>query len=274
MNCCIGIDIGITPTKIVAIENGKLKGAMLTQAVDPVTAAYGAFGKFLNDNSIALRKVEKLALTGVGASYIKSDDFLSLPALRVNEFEAIGKGGRYLTGFDRMLIANVGTGTSFVKIENGKATHIGGTGVGGGTLVGLARRIAGVQSFDSIAALIEKGDLSKVDLTLGDITVTKVSDMPMDTTAANFAKLCDTANKEDILAGVFNLIFQTVGMLSVFAAKGAGMEDIVLTGNLSTLPMAREVLEKVKGLHGLDFHFPENGEYATAIGAAILTKNE
>ena len=44
----IGIDVGISTTKIVGInEDGKVVSPIRIKATDPVTSLYGAFGKFL-----------------------------------------------------------------------------------------------------------------------------------------------------------------------------------------------------------------------------------
>ena len=56
--------------------------------------------------------------------------------------------------------------------------------------------------------------------------------MPSKVTAANFGKVTDFSTKEDIAAGLVHMVFQTVGMMSVFAAQTVGLKDIVLIGNL------------------------------------------
>ena len=48
----IGIDVGISTTKIVGVKNGEIISPIRITAVDPVTSLYGAFGKYLYDNNI------------------------------------------------------------------------------------------------------------------------------------------------------------------------------------------------------------------------------
>jgi len=67
----IGIDVGISTTKIVGIKDGKVIAPIIITATDPITSLYGAFGKYLYDNSISLTDVERVMLTGVGAAFIK-----------------------------------------------------------------------------------------------------------------------------------------------------------------------------------------------------------
>ncbi len=67
MKISIGIDVGISTTKIVGIREGKVIKPLRIKATDPVTSLYGAFGKYLYDNRIELSDVEQVMLTGVGA---------------------------------------------------------------------------------------------------------------------------------------------------------------------------------------------------------------
>ena len=66
MAIVIGIDVGISTTKIVGIKNGKVTAPISITAADPITSLYGAFGKYLHDNDIDLKDVEQVMLTGVG----------------------------------------------------------------------------------------------------------------------------------------------------------------------------------------------------------------
>ena len=69
MNVIIGIDVGGSTTKIVGYyEDGKLIGRLMVEAADPMTSAYGAFGKFINENKLSLTQVKQIVLTGVGSA--------------------------------------------------------------------------------------------------------------------------------------------------------------------------------------------------------------
>ena len=61
MNVIIGIDVGGSTTKIVGYyENGKLIGRQKVEAADPQTSAYGALGKFINENKLNLKQVKQI----------------------------------------------------------------------------------------------------------------------------------------------------------------------------------------------------------------------
>ena len=94
-----------------------------------------------------------------------------------------------------------------------------------------------------------------------------------DLTAANFGKLSDLAGKEDMALGIMNLVFETVGMVSIFAARSVGVKDIILTGNITRLAHCRRKFEEFSQLEigrGLNFLIPDRSRFATAIGAATI----
>lgn len=270
MGITIGIDIGGSTTKIIGIDGGRILAPMMVRANDPVASLFGAFGKFVDANSLAIADVDRVALTGVGASSI-SKPIYGIPTFRVEEFLANGLGGLHLSGLNEAVIVSMGTGTAFVRAEkNGSIAHIGGSGVGGGTLLGLSDHLINIRDIDVLIDTAEDGDLSRVDLTVGDISRGEIATLPPFTTASNFGKLSDVAEKADIARATFNLVFQTIGIMAVFAAKRFGSNEAVLIGNLSRLPFCGEVMTALEALHGFKFVIPEHSEYGTAVGAALV----
>ena len=59
----IGIDIGGSTTKIVGFDTSDGKRELIqpifVKATDPITSVYGAFGKFLDSNSLTLEDIQK-----------------------------------------------------------------------------------------------------------------------------------------------------------------------------------------------------------------------
>ena len=114
MSIVIGIDVGISTTKIVGInEDGVVVNPCRIKATDPITSLYGAFGKYLHDNNIKLEDVEKVMLTGVGSAYI-DENIYGLSTGKAEEFISDGLGARYESKLDRMIVVSMGTGTSLV----------------------------------------------------------------------------------------------------------------------------------------------------------------
>ena len=119
-------------------------------------------------------------------------------------------------------------------------------------------------------ALAENGDISKIDLRISDISKKSLSPtLELDTTASNFGKLSDIASGADVALGVLNMVFETVGMLALFAARSRGVRDIVLTGNLTGVPYAKTVFDTLSSMFDVRFIIHENAQFATVIGTAL-----
>ena len=276
MSVIIGIDVGGSTTKIVGFrKDGSTRELIQPQFVkadDPITSIYGAFGKFTDENKIALSQIDKVMMTGVGASYLKRGLY-GLECVKVPEFHSIGLGGLYLSGLDDALCVSMGTGTALVHArQGGYMKYLGGTGVGGGTLMGLSRLLLNAEEIEHITEMAKEGDLSKVDLFISDMTADSLSELDQDLTASNFGHLSDIATKNDISKGLLNLVYETVGMVSVFGARSVGVKNVVLTGNLTQLEYCRKKFIQFDGLYeneGIKFLIPKLSNFATAIGTAL-----
>jgi len=268
----IGIDIGSTTTKAISIENGKVTDCrticLAVRAQDAVAAATGAFGKIVLENGIKINSIEKIVITGAGSSKIK-DDIFGIPTSRVNEIEAIGIGGMFISGMRNIIITNIGTGTVIIEAGDNGIFHFGGSGVGGGTILGLAKKLLPIAEFNDIIDLAKNGKLNQVDLLLGDITDTSISFLNGESTASNFGKMLNTAGKHDIALAIINMVYQVIGVLSVFAARARDSERVIITGKGSDNVIGQKVLAIISGMYGIDFIYPEFAEYTTAIGAGL-----
>jgi type II pantothenate kinase len=264
----IGIDVGATTTKAVSIEDGKLIRKAKVKASDAVTAATGAFGKIVLENEIAMNVIKGIRITGVGAAKIKGDIF-GIPTMKVNEIKAIGTGGMFLAGSNNIIIANIGTGTAIIEANEQGIFHYGGSGVGGGTILGLAKKLLPTAEFSGIIDLAQTGDLSRVDLLLEDIMDTEMGFLDRQATAANFAKMSDNAASEDIALAIINMVYQVIGVLSVFAARAKNIKQVIVTGNGSGNKLGQKVLANITKMYGIEFIYPADAEYTTAVGAGL-----
>ena len=263
MSVVIGIDVGGSTTKIVGFENtigGKrLIDPIFVRATDPITALYGAFGKFTDQNGIELSDIEIIKVTGVGSAKINKPIY-GLECKHESEFECIGRGGLYLSGLDEAIVVSLGTGTALIHAKRGgKIEYLGGTGVGGGTLVGLSKKMLGMDDV-----------LDKIDWRIGNISKKDIlPGAPDKMTASNFGNISDLATKSDIALGIINMVFETIAMVAMFAARNFDLKDIVLTGNLTTLRKANEIFPALNSMFNLNFIIPENAQFGTVIGAAL-----
>lgn len=264
----LGIDVGGSTTKIVGFENDECVGMLQVQAGDQVTSAFGAFGKFCAEYRVHMSDIKHIMVTGVGASYLEKGMY-DIPTTRVDEFIAIGIGGLKLAAMDEAFIISMGTGTALVRAGRDGIKHLGGSGVGGGMLLNLCERFAGVHSFAGIMETAKGGNLSAIDLRLCDISREKIGNLPPDTTVSNFGNLSDNAKPSDFVLGFINMIFESVGMMAVFATLGSDVKDIVLIGALSGTEHAKTTFENLSKIHPVRFHIPQDAIFATAVGAAL-----
>jgi len=88
-------------------------------------------------------------------------------------------GARYETGKERMTVVSMGTGTSIVKCDGDDIQHIGGIGIGGGTLMGLSRILLKTDDIKTISELAKMEIYGKNKMCLSEISVlTHCQDCP------------------------------------------------------------------------------------------------
>ena len=133
----IGIDMGASAVKLAALENGEV-------VLSHYESGRGGDAPALCSR-LGLDLKAARAVTVMGLSARKAGlEAAGISPIYVSEPEAIGRGAMYLTGLDNIVIASIGTGTAFVHAKGGEFKHLCGTGVGAGTLNGLAERMLGV----------------------------------------------------------------------------------------------------------------------------------
>ena len=259
MGIVIGIDVGGSTTKIVGIDGQEIKSPMFVRATDPVTSLFGAFGKYLYDNDIPLSAVEKVMLTGVGSAYI-NQPLYGLPTAKTDEFLANGLGAQYLTQIEKLIVVSMGTGTSFVKVEGEKIEHIGGIGIGGGTVLGLSKLLLKTQDIRQVVQLALKGDITNINLQIQDICNIPLPGLPLDATASTFGKADANSSLEDVALGIIYMVLQCIGQSVILAALNSDIRDFILIGNLTKLPQCKEIFPKLEVMYNTCFHIPEYAE--------------
>lgn len=261
----IGIDIGSSTIKIIQYKDAKITNKGIFESKDYETI----IDNFIYENNI--KEIDKIILTGINAKKINVSKY-NVPAEIVEEFIAIGKGGLALAKKEKAIIASVGTGTALIRAEGKEFKHLGGTGVGAGTLTNLCNKFAGIKSFNEIIELSKQGDLNNIDLRIKDLTDENIKTLPPELTLANFGKLSKNASKSDIVIGLVNMVFEIIGMMTAFASINDEIKDIVLIGNITCIPVVKEILNKIEKTHNVSFTISEQPQYAVAIGAILALK--
>ncbi len=268
MNIVLGIDIGGTTTKIVGFSEKNKFAQKRFRSENNLNNFYDAVGSFLDCHSISINSLEAIILTGVGSSFIKGNLY-NVKTFKADEFCSIGYGGLYLSKKNSALVVSMGTGTAYVFADGDEVKHVGGTGLGGGTLMGLSKIILNTYDVDLIKNYIINGSSTNVDLTLKDICSEKISFLEPDTVVSNFGNANVNSTKNDIASGIINMIYQSIGMNAVFYMRSNNLENVVLVGGLILFPNVKQSFNKFKKLYNIDFIIPDEGVFSTAIGAVI-----
>jgi type II pantothenate kinase len=267
----VGIDVGATLAKL-AIARGE------ERARTRLAPAHAIERLALEVEEL---RPERVGLTGGGARSLAQS--LSLDTTAVGEFEAWGAGSHSLlaeeghaTG-ERHLLVSLGTGTSAMLVDGARVTRVGGTALGGGTVLGLGAALTGIRDFERLAALAAEGDRRRVDLLVSEIYAGGELPLPGDLTAACFAKLAAPGGGEppqprDLAHAVMGMVGENVGLICAALALAADVRRIVFGGStLRANPILVGILERLCVAFGREPIFPTGGEFAGALGALELS---
>ena len=255
----IGIDRGASYTDFAIVDNDVLieTHSIQDRGWNPILDTYR---RLAEDH-----KTVHSVFTGSGGGMPEE---LADQVQIVAEIDAIGFGGAGLSDQNDCIVASIGTGTAIVHFKNNRAVHVGGTGVGGGTVKGLAKLLCGLEDPVEIDKLALKGKASSMNLTISDLGYDMVSFLGADMTASNFAAVSST-RREDLAAGILSLVGETVGIITSVCAREAGCpQAIVAVGKVANSQFIRNTLELVGKLYQTSFIFPEHPGCATVYGAA------
>jgi type II pantothenate kinase len=230
-----------------------------------------SFTKAVVMNGRTLLAKNLVATDQYSSKWLKTFPSFDRLNLKTNEFDCLAKGGLYLSKLKSAVVVGCGTGTAVVWArKNQPAIHLGGTGVGGGTIEGLGKLILNVNSATEILQLAKDGNRTKIDLTVGDILGQGLGRLLPETTAANFAKL-KSAKKDDLAQALVGMVAETIATVACLAAAKMPEKKLVFCGLVATNKLIQKYLISVCRLYRLKAVFPNNAEYATAIGVALNT---
>ena len=266
----IGIDTGGTLTKIAYLdEHNEL--ILTTFPSNDLQA--------VKDWILDHPDIEDIGVTG-GRTEQLLDVLKTMKSIHyIVEFEATLKGVRFLLKkeghhFERSMITNIGTGTSIHYMEGNTDVRVGGTGIGGGTLIGLSALTTGITDYNSIREMAANGNREDIDLRVSDIY--QGMDTPIDghLTASNFGKVGITEDvkhqSEDILATVQGLVGEVITTLSIQYAEEKNVQHIVYIG--STLSNNEHLANVIANYTRTKKHTPvfiNDHGFSGAVGALL-----
>lgn len=263
----IGIDAGGTLLKIIYKYDGKrhLEKRLSTE-IDQFIEELNT--KYTEDD---------IYITGGKAEYMRHR--LTMPVELSIEFDTTYKGLKLLMqeqGYtiDKFVYLNVGTGTSFHQADKDGQKRVGGSGVGGGTLIGLSRLLTGINDFDDIVKLAKNGNRDFIDLKVHHIYAGEKSPLSGDLTASNFGNVkpdgLENTRPEDQLQSVIALVAETVSTIGISLAEGFNTQDIVYIGStFLENEVMTDIINRYVRLKGMAPHIIQDGEFSGAIGATL-----
>ena len=170
-------------------------------------------------------------------------------------------------------MVSLGTGSAFIRASKTNGfRHLGGSGVGGGTLAGMAERFLGVTDIFALSEMALRGNKAMADLRIADVQEEDVPGLAADLTAANFGRIKNGASDADLAAALFNMIYENVGVMASLALSQDTTRNVVLTGSLASLAPAAKTFDIFNQMHdvfGIDYIIPPHPSFATAVGALL-----
>jgi type II pantothenate kinase len=165
---------------------------------------------------------------------------------------------------ERHLVVSVGTGTSVLLADGLSTSRLGGTALGGGTVVGLGAALLGSSRFEEIADLATRGDRRRVDLLVSDIYRAGEFPLASDLTAANFGRLGRSGEK-------LPAVGENIALVCAGLAAAAQAPRIVFGGStLRANPTLQQILGQITAAVGREPVFLREGEFAGALGSLLL----
>jgi|TARA_B110000196_G_scaffold185265_1_gene158853 type II pantothenate kinase len=270
----ISIDFGITVTdSLKRSSSGSIEHKMVLSNSEPSEDLVRSIFPELDFK----KDIEHIAVTGGKHGNI-GNHINEIPVEHINEVDAISEGAIHLSGIDKSkssIIVNAGSGTACIFAKDGEYLHCSGTGVGGGTVLGLSKLLLNTIDPQEINKLASMGDPRKTDLILEDVVSGPIGQLPSDTTAVNFGRISKTnevISREDLAAGIVNLVGQTAARIATSVALSFNATEIIVVGRAPAFVSLRKALEQAALITNFNPHFPKNGEYASALGAMLIAE--
>lgn len=232
---------------------------------------------------VSQRRPAHVGVTGGGAPELSRR--VGGPTTPVNEFAAWGAGAKALLDraggppADRYLLVSLGTGTSVMLADGMAVQRIGGTALGGGTILGLGSLLLGTERFAELTELAARGDRRRIDLLVSDIY--RPGEIPLagDLTAASFGKLAGRLGeagepaRADVAHALMGLVAENVALICAGLGAALQVRTVVFCGStLRGNEALAGILGQISAFTGTRPTFLPDGEFAGALGALLLAE--
>lgn len=270
----LSFDLGTTNNKVVVLridnDNISVVGTKRDYSSD-FNEYLKTIYKYFN---ILPKDIETIVATGTGSSYIENS-YDNVKVIKIKEFDAIAYGGLILSKKEKAIIVSIGTGTVILESDMNEVKYLGGTGLGGGTIVGLGKllinssytKTANVSGeyFKKLIELSETGEHKNVDLLIKDISKESIDCLTNDITAANFAAINKKANINDYASAIINLVIENI--LLLVKSYNIAKLPVIILGTICSYDVIRKRVNELKDFMRNEYYFIDYSDYAIAIGA-------
>ncbi|MEN1937894.1 type II pantothenate kinase [Paenibacillus sp. 102] len=269
MKSAVGIDAGGTLTKIAYFnEDNELHFEKFYSHEQNKIKDWLHNNHYINRLSITGGKAEQLQTLFLGKYKIE----------HLAEFDATLSGVHYLIeeekhSINNFVLTNIGTGTSIHYVRNNKYIRAGGTGVGGGTIMGLSKLLTNIDRFEEVIRHTKLGSRRNLDIIVGDIYNGILSPIDNNLTASNFGKATISEadyNKSDLIATLQGLVGEVVTALSLQFAEAKDIDHIVYIGStLSNNKQLQDIIGNYTVYQNKKPIFLQDYGFSGAIGALL-----
>lgn len=245
------IDFGTSRIKYILRENDKLSffNQGKINSINAIIEKFHSFNK-------------SLELLSIGANSKKYD--LSYEVTFLDELDCLAHLPLYYECYNA-LVVNIGTGTSFLSYSNNEYKHLIGTGLGGGSILGLAHRLLDTENIDIINELSKYGNLNLINTTIEDIGYEEISWLDPSMTVSNFNKPANS--QSDIAAGIISLIIEPIISITKSLMIGQNYQKVFFSGSVLHFSLIRDIIYKYSKIMEINSIIIDKFEYGTLLGA-------
>ena len=283
----ISIDFGSSIIKYLIMDVSKddFKILALDNKVD--FDIHSIIDYLLNEYKININDIEIILLTGGRSSFIDINKYENTKIRIIPEFTAASFGALLLSKQDRGIVLNLGTGTTYIYSDLNEVKHLGGSAIGGGTIMALAKLLYKINNYNDLIEFIKKGNFKNADINIGDISKTNIGDLNANVTASNLGAIINGIkeyNNYDIMSSIVNMVIQNIGLLA--KEKKINIENqyniknipLILIGGLIADEFILKYFDDICSYTKVKYIIPEFSRYAVCIGAyeyyLLKLKNE
>ncbi len=262
-----GVDLGTTLVKVVWMNNDQY------QFASTADSSLEKIAKRMKKD-----RVTDLALAGINgtADRLQSlSNFTILPQDEQTvktEITTQSSGVKELlkmtgSNLENYLLVSIGSGTSYTTVNPNQTIHEEpGNPLGGKTIEGLGL-VFGAKNYPEIVEWAARG--TPADLFYKDIFLCLKGTLKGEFVIAHFGKADASTKKEDLCASTINTVAVSVVCDLLRITNKTPGNVLYIGSTVSRTPPLTAMLRLYSQALGYQPHFPQNGEYALALGAYL-----